>query len=269
MRFATFARRIALWALVSCAMAAPVRAQDAFPDTGEAATPPPPPPPQAMPKDSTVAWTKAAQETRDQMSKRLTKVIFNIPRPSAPFQLAEDGSSETISEYTGLIQGTPRWAPIEAWAERDYQALPTNSEEGEYRTVEITVALNGARGLSIGIASKADKPHLYTLPGVLAIEQSTIGGYDSTRTDLAPDQRQTQEPITLLRVYVVGANLESQLRAAFAKSGGYPGFLPGRLPSDHPDTVRTIIIEYYGAKSDVEGLANKIDVAMLRKLLDP
>ncbi|MGH7681271.1 MAG: hypothetical protein ACRENN_04715 [Candidatus Eiseniibacteriota bacterium] len=268
MRLATCARRIALCALLSCAAAMPARAQDAFPDTGEATTPPPPPPPQAMPRDSTVSWTKAVQETRDQMSKRLTKIIFNVPRPSAPFQLAEDGSSETISEYTGLILGTPRWAPIEAWGERDYQALPTNSEEGEYRTVEMTIALNGVRGLSTGIASKADTPHIYTLPGALAVEQSTVGGYDSTRTDLAPDQRQTREPITLLRVYLVGANLESQLRAKFGKSGGFPGFLSGQLPSDHPDVVRTIAVEYYGAKSDVEGLVNRMDVPTLRRLLD-
>jgi len=268
MRFARRARMLVLCALFSCAIALPARAQDACPDSDETATPPPPPPPQAAPTDSTVSWTKAAQETRDQMSKRLSKIVFNIPRPPAPFQLAEDGSSETVSEYTGLIQGTPRWAPIEAWAERDFQALPTNSEEGEYRTVEIMVALNGVRGLSTGIASKADKPHLYTLAGALAVEQSTVGA-DSTHIEVAPDQRTTLEPITLLRVYLVGSILESQLRAKFGTSGGYPGFKAGQLPSDHPDTVRTIIVELYGAKSDVESLANRIDVPMLRRLLDP
>ncbi len=222
-----------------------------------------------MPTDTTVSWTAAAPETRDRMKKRLGKIVFAAPRPPMPYQPAEDGTSEGISEFTGIVKGTPRWAPIEAWSERDFQAAPSNVEEGEYRVLEVLVALNGVRGLSTGIASKSDKPHLFDLPGALAIEQSTIGGIDTTRTDLAPEEKPPQEPITLLRVYIVGSNLEDQVRQRFQKSGGFPSFTPGQLPSDHPDMVRSIVVEYYGPMSDVESLARKIDVPGLRKLMDP
>lgn len=239
-------------------------AQEAPPDSEEAFAAPP----QSMPTDSTVNWTQAAPETRERIKKRLGKIVFTVARPEMPFELAEDGTSEGVSAYTGLIKGTPRWAPIEAWSERDFQAVPTNLEEGEYRTLEILVALNGVRGLSLGIASKSDKPHLFNVPGAIGIEQSTIGGVDTTRTDLAPEERRTQEPISLLRVYIVGGGLEAQIRERFQRAGGFPGFGSAQLPSDHPDMVRSIVVEFYGAKSDVEALAKKLDVVALRKLLE-
>lgn len=240
-------------------------AQVEQPDTKEPAAKPP----QAMPTDSTVSWTEAPAETKDRVQKRLSRIVLGIPRPPAPYELAEDGATDEISAYTGLIKGTPRWAPLEAWAGREFHALPASEEGGEYRTMEILVALNGVRGLSLGLASKSDKPHLFDVPGALAIEQSTVGGVDTTRADLAPEERTTAEPITLLRVYVVGPRHEARLREEFGKAGGFPAFGPGQLSSDHPDMVRSIVAEFFGAKSDVEGLAKKIDVAGLRKLLEP
>jgi hypothetical protein len=222
-----------------------------------------------MPTDSTVTWTEAGPELQDRMKKRLSRIVMAVPRPRSPYELAEEGASEDVSLYTGLIKGTPRWAPIEAWSEREFQALPASVEGGEYRSLEIQIVLNSVRGLSLGLASKSDKPHLFDLPGALAVEQSTVGGVDSTRTDLAPEERTTAEAVTLLRVYIVGSALEAQLREAFRKDGGFPAFGPAKVPSDHPDMVRTIVAEFFGAQSDVEALARKIDVAGLRKLLDP
>jgi hypothetical protein len=221
-----------------------------------------------MPTDTTIAWTEVGPEYREGMKKRLSRVAQAIPRPPSPYQAAEGGGTEDVSMYTGLIKGTPRWAPIEAWWEREFQALPVSVEGGEYRSLEVQIVLNSVRGLSLGLASKSDKPHLFDLPGALAIEQSTVGGVDTTLTDLAPEERSTAEPITLLRVYIVGSNLEAQLRERFAKNGGFPGFGPAQIPSNHPDMVRAIVAEFFGARSDVEALARKIDVSALRKLLE-
>ena len=220
------------------------------------------------PKDTTAAWTEAAPEYVDRLKKRLARVVLALPRPELPYQLEEDGASENISAWAGLIKGTHLWAPIEALSGRDFEALPIREEEDGYRAIEMMVALNGVRGLSTGLASKSEKPQLFDLAGTVSVGQSTIVRVDSTRAGLAPEERTPREPITLLRVYIVDPDLEAKIRQIFKKSGGFPAFSPTQVPAAHPDMVRSIVVELFGPKSDVEATARKIDVAAVRKLLE-
>lgn len=220
------------------------------------------------PKDSTAAWTRAAPENIDRLKKRLARVVLTVPRPELPYQLAEEGASENISAWAGLIKGTHLWAPIEALSSRDFQALPTRQEEDDYRAMEVMVALNGVRGLSTGLAGKSEKPQLFELPGTVSVVQSTIAGVDSARAEQAPEERAPKEQITLLRVFIVDPDLEAKIRQNFKESGGFPAFGPTQVPAASSDMVRSIVVELFGPKSDVEVTARKIDVAAVRKLLE-
>lgn len=219
------------------------------------------------PKDTTAAWTQAAPENVDRLKKRLARVVLAIPRPGQPYQLAEDGASENISAWAGLIKGTHLWAPIEALSGRDFQALPTREEEDDYRAIEVMVTLNGVRGLSTGLASKSEKVQTFELPGTWSVVQSTIG-IDSTRAEREAAERTPQEPITLLRIYIVDPDLEAKLRQSFKESGGFPAFGPTQVPSANSDMVRSIVVEFFGPKSDVETTARSMDVAAVRKFLE-
>jgi hypothetical protein len=220
------------------------------------------------PKDTTAAWTEAAPENVDRLKKRLGRVVLALPRPDLPYQLAEDGASENVSAWAGLIKGTRLWAPIEALSGRDFEALPIREEEDGYRALDMMVTLNGVRGLSTGIASKSEMPQLFDLGGTVSVVQSTIGGVDSTRAELAPEERRPREPIILLRVYIVDPDLEAKIRQIFKESGGFPAFGPTQVPAAHTDMVRSIVVELFGPKSDVEATARKIDVGAVRKLLE-
>ena len=82
-----------------------------------------------------------------------------------------------------------------------------------------------------------------------------------------PESGWREEPMTLLRIYVVDPDLETHVRKLQKETGAFPGFGPTQVLADHPDELRAIVISYYGPKNDVEAIARKIDVAALRRLL--
>ena len=221
--------------------------------------------------DSSIAWTEAVKESQDQVRRTLTKVLQATPKPSNPYELSADEEvSDNVGAKTGLVKGTQRWVPIVARADREYQVVGDETDEGDEVTskvVEIQVALNATLGLTTGIASKSDKPHIVELQGAMAVEQSAIPIVDSTRVDSGDPEHAPEEPMTLLRIYVVDPDLETHVRKLQKETGAFPGFGPTQVLADHPDELRAIVISYYGPKSDVEGIAKKIDVAALRRLL--
>ena len=224
--------------------------------------------------DSSIAWTEAVKESQDQVRRTLTKVLQATPKPSTPYELsADEAVSDNVGAKTGLVKGTQRWVPIVARADREYQVVGDETDETDEgsevdsKIFEIQVALNGTLGLTTGIASKSDKPHIVELQGAMAVEQSAIPLVDSTRVKSGDPEHAPEEPMTLLRIYVVDPDLETHVRKLQKETGAFPGFGPTQVLADHPDELRAIVISYYGPKSDVEGIAKKIDVAALRRLL--
>jgi hypothetical protein len=217
--------------------------------------------------DSTIAWSTAVKESQDQVRKLLGKVFQATPKPAIPYAPADEEVSENVGAKTGMVKGTQHWVPIEARAAREYQAGGDEESEDSPKFLEIQVALNSTLGLTTGLATKSDKPHIMEIEGAMAVEQSTIPFVDSTRVDGGDTGRAPEEPMTLLRIYVVDPDLETHVRKLQKETGTFPGFGPAQVLADHPDEIRSIVISYYGPKSDVQAIARKIDVAALRKLL--
>jgi len=90
---------------------------------------------------------------------------------------------------------------------------------------------------------------------------------DSTRIDRGDAGPAPEDPMTLIRIYVVDPDLETHVRKLQKETGAFPGFGPAQVLADHPDEIRSIVISFYGPKSDVEAIARKVDIAALRKLL--
>jgi hypothetical protein len=221
--------------------------------------------------DSTVTWSDAVKESKDMVRRMLVKVVQATPKPGTPYELSTEDVTEEIGAKTGMVKGTQHWVPIVARATREYQVVGNDeaiddSEDGGGKFFEIQVALNSTVGLTTGIATKSDKPHIVEIEGAMAVEQSSFPIVDSTKVDQNGGQEKA-EPMTLLRVYVLDPDLEAQARKLQKETGGFPGFGPTQVLADHPDEIRSIVISFYGLKSDVDGVMKKIDVAALRKLL--
>jgi len=224
--------------------------------------------------DSTIAWTDAAKEYQDIVRKMLVKVLQATPKPSVPYALSDEEVRDEVGAKTGMVKGTQHWVPIEARGNREYMTggneendndNEIESEDGPAAKIfDIQVALNSTRGLTTGIATKSDKAHIKEIEGAVAVEQSAIPFVDSTQVDSG---RAPEEPMTLLRIYVVDPDLETQVRKVQKETGGFPGFGPTQVLADHPDELRSIVISYYGPKKDVDAIARKIDMAALRRLL--
>ncbi len=217
--------------------------------------------------DSTIAWTAAVKESQVQVKRQLVKVLQATPRPTAPYEPADEEVSEEVGAKTGMVKGTQHWVPIEARAEREYQAAGDEEDDANAKFLEIQVALNSTLGLTTGLATKSEKPHIMEIEGAMAVAQSAIPVVDSTRVDRDDKGRAPEDPMTLIRIYVVDPDLEANVRKLQKETGAFPGFGPAQVLADHPDEIRSIVISFYGPKSDVEAIAKKVDVAALRKLL--
>jgi hypothetical protein len=217
--------------------------------------------------DSTVSWTDAATESQSAVKKLLTKILMSTPKPAAPYAPSEDPPTDGIAAKAGMVKGTQQWVPLEAWARRQYEAAsPDEDEDAPIKFVEIQVALNGTRGLTTGIATKSDKPHIVEIGGAVAVEQTSVPPVDSTQVQDDPN-RVPDEPMSLLRLYLVDPDLETHVRKLQTETSAFPGFGPSQVLANHPDELRSIVISFYGPKSDVEALAKKVDIAALRRLL--
>ena len=220
--------------------------------------------------DSTIVWTPAVKESQNQVRRTLVKVLQATPKPTVPYEPSSEEVSDDVGDKTGMVKGTQHWVPIEARADREYQVAGDEEGEGDEvasKVFEIQVALNSTLGLTTGLATKSEKPHIVEIEGAVAVQQSAIPLVDSTQVNSGDTGRAPEEPMTLLRIYVVDPDLETNVRKLQKETGAFPGFGPTQVLADHPDELRSIVISFYGPRNDVEAIARKIDLAALRKLL--
>jgi hypothetical protein len=215
----------------------------------------------------TIGLRTAPQGDQDRMMTTLKTARAAAPKPPAPYALATNGVEDKVGTKFGTLEGTTRVIPLVALAERIYEApAAAGTPPDQERTLEIRVAINGARDLSTGLGTVGATPHLFKMTDALAVEQSIIGADGGSRVAVPLDKEAAANALTLLRVYVTDPAMEERLRR-IASVGTLPTIDPSQLVSARSDSVRSIIVEFYGSKKDVESLARRVDVKSLRKLL--
>jgi hypothetical protein len=210
---------------------------------------------------SAVLLVHAPPGARRKMESALKRIVRLLPRPGLPYRLGPDGTRTEIADRAGKLDRPGFWAPLEASAERSYE---TGSGD-DAQTLDQRVSLNGMRGLSPGLASVGGPVVTFDLPGAPSWEQTLIGAESRVALPLSPEQK--ARAVTLLRIYVVTPDLEARLRAAAGQNAAFPSVDPSQLAATRADAVRSVIVELYGPRRDIERLARHIPIAKLRAYL--
>jgi len=215
----------------------------------------------------TIALVPASKATQERVGKALASVIKALPKPPLPYVPTDDGWVEQVASRAGTLEGPKLWIPLEAWAECIFEE-PVGEGDDEL-TLEVRVAVNGSRYLSPGIGSEGTAPRAFEIQGALAMEQTLIGADAGSRMALPLSPEATAAAPTVLRIYFVDSKLETRLRKIAAAGKVLPHVDITQLTASDPASIRSIIVEYYGGKRDVEALARRVDTKALRKLLTP
>lgn len=234
----------------------------------------------------TIALVPASKAAQERVGKTLASVIKALPKPPHPYVSPSSISGEKdwvehVASRVGTLEGSKLWIPLEAWAEQTYELLETLAERGDTLPsgwgdhvpgsdipLEARIAINGSRGLSPGLGSEGAAPLLFD-KGALAIEQTLIGADGDSRVALPLSAEAAAAAPTLLRIYLVDPKLEATLRKSALTGSVLPRVDISQLAAEDQASVRSIIVEYYGGKRDVEALARRVDTKALRKLLTP
>ena len=214
-----------------------------------------------------VLRTPATKADRDHVRSKLASAERAIPQPSSTFRLESEGEERGVGSDFGTLDDPARFNPIEAWISRVYETRA--AAEGEERTLEIHLALNGEHGLSSGLASVGGEATIVPLKGALGIRQTVIGADEGSRVALPLSEEDSRRAPTLVRIYVVPPDLESRLRRAVEDTGALPRLDATHVTAGRPAAVTLIVVEILGERRDVDALTPKVQLAALRKLLTP
>lgn len=209
----------------------------------------------------------ATKEDRDRVRAELAKAERALPKPPSPFRLAPEGEERGVGTEVGKLDAPGTWNPVQAWLSRTYETR-TASEEDD-RTLEINLALNGARGLSSGLASVGGEARIVPMEEALAVRQTIIGAEEGSRVALPVGPEEANRALTLLRIYIVEPDLEAHLRRAVEGTGDLPVLDDTHVAAPGPHAIAAIVVEIRGERRDVETLAPKLDVKALRSILCP
>jgi len=161
-------------------------------------------------------------------------------------------------------------APATARAERVFEAA-RGSDDNAPPAMEQRVFVNSAVEAPSGLASEGGTPRAFPVPGASAIEVTMIGAEDATpapaeegRIAMPVTPVKAASAVTIIRILLADPETERAFRAT--AGGSTP--LPARSPPARPGAIRTLVVELYGGKRDVESLASYLPTTSLRRLLD-
>ena len=214
-----------------------------------------------------VLRTPATKADRDRMRAHLASAERALPKPSSAFRLAPEGEVRTIGSDAGKLDAPDGWNPIQAWLTRAYETR-TATEDDE-RTLEINLALNGERGLSMGLATVGGAVQILDRKGALFLRQSIIGAEEGSRVALPLSPEDEKRALTIVRAYVVPAQLEARLRKSVEQTEDLPRLGDPDVTARRPDAIATIVVEIRGERRDIETLVSKLDIPALRRLVAP
>jgi hypothetical protein len=203
---------------------------------------------------------------RKALERVLRKAFEALPPPGKEFRLDTANGSKEIAFSTGAWAVATK-APAEAKEVRVYEKHAGSGEDAETCTLEVRVYLNMERGLPDPLGSEGGELATFTHDGAPAARAS-LAGVGASRVALPLTAEEGAGALTVLRLHVGAEAVEGYL-AEIAR-----GRIPPRTPWDQtaaksPSEVRTIVVEFYGPRAEVERLLTSTPVAPLRALLSP
>jgi hypothetical protein len=214
-----------------------------------------------------VLRTKATKSDRDRMGAKLSSAERALPKPSSAFRLESEGEERAVGSDFGVLDDPGRFNPIEAWISRVYETR--TASEADARTLEIRLGVNGEHEFSPGLASVGGEARIVPAKGALAVRQTIIGAEEGSRVALPLSDEDARRAPTILRLYVVAADLEARLRRVVEETGQFPRIDVTQVTAGRPDAVAMIVVEIVGERRDVDALAPNVGIAALRPLLTP
>lgn len=186
----------------------------------------------------------------------LMKAVAALPHPGKSFRLDPESTANDLHE--GL--------PLGARAVRVFEK-PARPNEDDAVSIEVRVYLNRERFLPEPLGSEAGPPVLLTQDGAPGVRFG-LAGVDVGRVALPVDPTEAANSLTVARLFVGTASARSYLDQIAH------GLMPDRTPWDkagvgRPTDVRTIVVEYYGPRAEVDRLLKATAIAPLRALLTP
>jgi len=216
---------------------------------------------------------EVSQKERGQLIAAIQRAMSAMPTAPAPYERAPDDSTLEVDRRAFWDPATRRWtAPARATSERVF--LPRAAEDdsasdgpdgSDLPALEYRVYLNHEPELPQGLASAGGAPRQFPLPGAVAVEVTLIGADgDGGRVALPLSPEGAYAAPTAIRIYLGNREMESAVRHLLAGGQLAGSIFPGVA---HAGEVHSIVVEIYGPKRVVEGLAPAVDVPGLRKVL--
>jgi hypothetical protein len=203
---------------------------------------------------------------RKTLERTVTRIFESLPRPAKGYRLDRSSGSKTIEAPTSAWALATK-APAEVEAVRVYEKRVGAGEDAETVTLEVRVHINGERSLPDPLGSEGGTPESFTQEGMPCMRVS-LAGVSSGRVALPLTPDEANDALTVVRVYIGAAAIEPYL--ADLAQGRTPEHTPWDVrPARRLSEVRTIVVEYYGPRREVERLLKKTPPAPLRALLTP
>ena len=207
---------------------------------------------------------EVAATDRKALELVLKKAFESLPPPGKEFRLdAESGTKEIALSSSAWAVATK--APAEAQASRVFEKHEGSGENEETVTLEIRLYLNMERELPEPLGSEGGVLETFTHDG-LPGSRASLAGVEPGRVALPLTAEEGANALTVIRLHVGAETIEGYLGDVAR------GKKPPRTPWDQtaaqsPSEVRTIVVEYYGPRAEVERLLKSTSASPLRALL--
>jgi len=211
------------------------------------------------------ASTPIAAADKKALERTLARVFATLPRPAKGYRLDRANGSREIARATSAW-ALANEAPAEAAETRVYERTGAGESE-ESVVLEVRVYINQERSLPDPLGSEGGTPQTTTQDGMPCLRVS-LAGVDAGRVALPLTREDEGNALTVLRAYVGASAIEPYL--VDVARGRTPAATPwDARKARRPSEVRTIVVEYYGPRADVERLLRATRSGPLRALLTP
>ena len=203
---------------------------------------------------------------RKSMERTLRKAFAALPAPAKEFRLDAASNSREIG-LSATTWAVATKAPAEAREARVYESGGGAGKEAEPVVLEVRVYVNMERGLPEPLGSEGGVLETFTHDG-LPGSRASLAGVDPSRVALPLTSEEETNALTVLRLHVGDLAIESYLKEI--AQGRKPPRTPwDQTPAKSPSEIRTLVVEYYGPRAEVERLLKATTTASLRALLTP